>query len=150
MAWATAAEVLALTGASATDAQILQAHTIVELYGEVTQESDETLSSRDLRLLKLATVYQCAWMISGAHPDLFSRTQVSELTQDQVSGKLAHDQALMLAPLANQALIRLSWMRPGAIKVERRAPLTSLEAWQEAFLRDQEPAQYWLPMFGQG
>lgn len=147
MSWATAADVLTYTGASATDAQVARAQALIELYADVTQDADGAMSARDLRLLGRAVAYQAAWMASGAHPDFFARTEVSELDQDDVTAKLAHADALLLAPLASRCLTRLSWMN-GTIRANRRDPRARLHELEDLWLRDQEPAQVWLPLPG--
>lgn len=136
MAWATEAEVLALTGTSVLAADLAEAHGVIEVMSGVTQNA-ENLTARNLRLLRYAVSYQTVWQ--AAQVDILTRTDVAELDQDGVRVTPSDRNALLLAPLAARCLSQLSWRRPSAIQVNRANPaprFASLDAAQSAFLTD--------------
>jgi hypothetical protein len=106
MAWATEAEALTYTGITVTAVEIAQAQGIVELFTDVTEESNIT-SPRNLRLLKMAVAYQAAFIVD--HPDMFTHVDVSTMLQDGIQFTVNHENAGILAPLARRAIARLSW-----------------------------------------
>ena len=107
--WATATDVDTYTGITATDAEVLRAQALIELFsGTTTDASDDGLiSTRNLRHLKMAVAYQAAWMTM--HPDVFTNVDLNNISQDGVSATMQHDNAALLAPLALRCLRRLSW-----------------------------------------
>jgi hypothetical protein len=115
MAWATEAEALTYTGITVTSAEIEQAQVIVELFTDITEEADDYLSTKNLRLLKMAVAYQAAWITE--HPDLFTHVDVSTMLQDGLQFTRGHENAMVLAPFARRAINRLSWRRNRSIKV---------------------------------
>ncbi len=110
MPWATPEDVLNVTRATVTDGEIMSAQFLVEIFAETTEEATEVgnVSSRNLRLLSLAVCYQATWM--QAHPDIFTNVDLANLSQDGVSGQMAHANARLLAPLAKRCLDRLTWI----------------------------------------
>jgi hypothetical protein len=116
--WATTDDVDTYTGATATDAEVTRAQAIVELFaGTTTDASDQGLiSSRNLRLLKMAVAYQTAWM--QLHPDVFTNVDIDSGGQDGVSYTNAHANAALLAPLAKRCVDRLTW-RLAPLRVRR-------------------------------
>lgn len=127
----TAADVLALTGQTVTDAQITQAQGIISV--KCGRDLSDALIftgtglavlvpfSRDQRLLKAAVAYQAAWM--NAHPDTFLASDITQMTADGTSAAYK-ETGLYLAPLARVCLRRLSWQRTRSIHVDR-APVTA-------------------------
>lgn len=109
MSWASTADVLTYTGSSVSQDTVDAAQAIVELFADTVENENVELSTKNLRLLKLAVAYQSAWM--SAQPDLFTRTDVGLMTQDGVSFTSPHANSLILAPFARRAIARLSWMR---------------------------------------
>lgn len=135
MAWATEAEVLALTGTAVTAAHLTQAQGVIDLFSGAT-ETTEDLNVRNLRLLKAAAAYQAAWM--AAQVDVPGRVEVSRVDQDGVEVHPAHEDALVLAPLARRALAQLSWRRRATVTVRAgRVPrFATHEEWAAAWLAD--------------
>lgn len=115
MAWATVAETLTYTGITVTTAEVAQAQFIVELFSDVTEDS--TISTKNLRMLKMAVAYQAAFVTD--HPDLFTHVDVSTMLQDGVQFTQGHENAMVLAPLARRAINRLSWRRNRSIKIRK-------------------------------
>lgn len=125
MVWATASDVLTLTGKTVQDADVDQAVAVVELLGGalVASAADAILSARNLEWLRRAVAYQCAFMVE--YPDYFTRMDVSAFTQDGTSATIKAD-GLVLAPLARRCLKRLSWrgvrtVRPSINRTNDRA-----------------------------
>jgi hypothetical protein len=108
MAWASAVDVYALTGATVTDAQVDQATSVIELTsgGRMARLDPAYLSERNLDWLRRAVAYQAAWIAS--QPDYFTRMDVSSMTQDGIAAAFRPD-GLILSPLARRCLKRLSW-----------------------------------------
>lgn len=113
MAWATTGEVLTYTGITVTEAEVVQAQFMVEMFADVTE--DAVLSTKNLRFLKMATAYQAAWMTE--HPDLFTHVDVSTMLQDGLQFTRGHENGTLLAPMARRAINRLSWRRNRSIKI---------------------------------
>lgn len=65
------------------------------------------IDDRDRYFLRLATAYQVAFMHDN--PDMFSRADVTDASQDGESASFRNPDAHLLAPLARKALRRLSW-----------------------------------------
>lgn len=105
--WATPADVLALTRVTVTDEDIPPAQALISLFGNVTDDAWDLLSSRNRRLLNWATCYQAAW--ATQHPDVFTNVDVDSVSQDGVSATPGNENAFLLAPLALRCLRRLSW-----------------------------------------
>lgn len=113
--WATAADVLSLTGATVTDAQLTQANAALELHaGRLYTDAVTRTGTRDIEWMRRACAYQAAWMLS--QPDMFSRIDMSAMTQGGRAVGLK-DHALVLAPNAKRALARVSWLRSRSLHV---------------------------------
>lgn len=113
--WATAQDVQSLTGKVVDDLVVLQAQAVIELTsgGRVASLDSTLLSTRNLDWLRRAVSYQAAWMVD--QPDLFTRMDVSTMSQDGASATIRRD-GLVLAPLARHCLKRLSWRGMRTIK----------------------------------
>jgi hypothetical protein len=117
MSWATVAETLTYTGITVGQDNIDAAQAMVELFADVTEDSNANISSKNLRLLKMAVAYQAAWMTD--HPDVFTNVDVSTMLQDGLQFTNAHANAGILAPLAKRAIDRLSWRRNRSIRIRK-------------------------------
>lgn len=117
MTWATTSNVLTYTGINATGAQVEQAQAVIEMFTDTTEDASDAgnISPKNLRLLKLAVSYQAAWITQ--HPDAFTNIDLNNFNQDQVSGTLAHANALILSPLAKRCIDRLSWKRIRPLRI---------------------------------
>lgn len=138
MSWATVAETANITGRTVTDATVTQAQFQIELFSGVTEEY--AIPRRDLRHLKLAVAYQAAWL--AGQIDVSTRTDVSQFTQDEMSATYAHEDAVVLAPLAQRALRRLSWKGSRSVQLKRRADLVPVQDPTEAFVTDADESGY--------
>lgn len=150
MTWATAAEVLDLTGATVTDAQLAQAQGIVELYAETTEAADADQSAKTLRTLKRAVAYQAAWMTTQI--DLFARLEVTSLSQDGVSLTPSEPDAQFLAPLAARWLAKLPWRRSRSVFTGNRPGdhYNGIQAARDNVLYerdDERDGKPWLPLY---
>lgn len=121
MAWATTSDVTTYTGVTATTAQVAQAQAVIEMFADTTTDASDAgnISAKNLRLLKMAVAYQAAWITQ--HPDAFTNVDLTNFNQDQVSGTLAHANALILAPLAKRCIDRLSWKRIRPLRIGPRS-----------------------------
>jgi hypothetical protein len=115
--WAQSADVAAITGVTITDAQVMQAQAMIDMFSARTYEALPRIGTRDLYWLKLATAYQCAWML--AQPDLFTRLDFATIAAGSRPVQLKDD-SLRIAPMASKALKRCSWLRSRSLHV--RAP----------------------------
>lgn len=118
MSWATVAETLTYTGITVGQDNIDAAQAMVELFADVTEDSNDNISSKNLRLLKMAVAYQAAWMTD--HPDVFTNVDVSTMLQDGLQFTNAHANAGILAPMAKRAIDRLSWRRNRSIRIRQK------------------------------
>lgn len=114
-AWASITETQAYTGISVGQDNLDAAQFMVELFADVVYGQTASISTKNLRLLKMAVAYQAAWMTD--HPDLFTHVDVSSINQDGIFYVQKHDNAYLLAPMARRALARLSWKRNRNIKI---------------------------------
>ncbi|HVL63446.1 MAG TPA: hypothetical protein VM430_18865 [Microbacterium sp.] len=150
MAWATEAEVLALTGRTVTADQVAQAQAIIELFAETTPEADADQSAKTLRLLNRAVSWQAAWMATQI--DIDARVDVQTLSQDGVSTQFSGDDAQYLAPLAARCLNKLPWRRSRSVFTGNR-PGDRYDGIQAArdnvvYERDDErDGQEWIPLY---
>jgi len=141
-AWATADDVLRLTGEQVGDGDLIRAQDIIEILAGVTFDSVE-LSPRNLRLLNRAVAYQAAWAVY--HPDLYSHVDVDNVSQDGHSHTPSHDLAALVAPLAHLCLKRLSWVQ----KPLRVRPRYGQSDYNELGSRDSaaaDDARVWMPL----
>jgi len=150
MSWATVQDVATYTGATATDPQIAQAQAMVELFADTTEDASDAglISTKNLRLLRMAVSYQAAWM--QVHPDLFTHHDAQSVQQDSVAYTPPHANASLLAPLAKRCIDRLSWRRTRSLRVGpmaggRRIPRRMNTT--DAVLDDHDPR--WVPL-GEG
>lgn len=151
MAWAIPADVAALTGITATDAQVSQAQGVVELLADVTEDATiaGNISTKNHRLLKQAVAYQAAWITQ--HPDAFTNMDVTAVSQDQVSATMAHANAVILSPLAKRCIDRLSWRRIRPLRIRAAGTGPSIPRYlnfSSAVMDDNDPR--WRPLDGGG
>ncbi len=113
--WAQLADVVAITGTTVTADQLSQANSIIEMIsGRLYAISATKIGARNAEWLRRAVAYEAAWI--PANPDLFQRLDVTGIAEGR-KNVLLKDLALILAPLANRALNRLSWKRSRAMHV---------------------------------
>lgn len=113
--WATPSETLAYTRISVSQDNLDAAQFMIELFADVVYEQTANLSTKNLRLLKMAVAYQAAWMTE--HPDLFTHTDIQSINQDGIFYVHQHENSYLLAPMARRAIKRLSWMRNKNIRI---------------------------------
>lgn len=144
-AWADIADVLTFTGITVTDADLVKAQDIIELFSGTTFLATENLSSTNLRRLNRAVAYQAAWM--SLHPDVYTNVDVDSVSQDGVNYTPGHENAALLAPLADRHLRRLTWrLRP--LRVRRRYNQNDY-ATEDLGPRDSavyDDTRVWMPM----
>ncbi len=120
--WITPTEASDITGvAEVTAEQISAASAVVEIFSNVTTDAIAALKPGDLRHIRKAVAYQAVWQ--AAQVDLLTRMDVDNLNQDGIEYSKADPDAHILAPLAKQCLIRLSWRRSRSL-----LPLTPEQA----------------------
>lgn len=111
---------LDLTGQTVTDQQVAVANSVIELVSSrVYTIASPNTGTRDGEWLRRAVAWQCVW-ITG-QPDYLTRLDINAITEGHKSIGLK-DWALVLAPLAQRALAKLSWLRTRSIHV--RSPWT--------------------------
>jgi hypothetical protein len=132
MAWADTTYTASITGVTVTDALVTQAQAVIELFSGVTESY--ALKARDVRHLRMAVAYQAAWTKSQI--DVTSRTDVSQVTQDEMSFTTAHEDAQIVAPLAQRALKRLSWKTSRSVRLRRPVDPSERRDLTQEFLTD--------------
>lgn len=113
--WASISETLAYTRLNVEQEDLDSAQAMIELFADVIYEQSDKISTKNLRLLKMAVAYQAAWMTE--HPDLFTHTDIQSINQDGIFYVHQHENSYLIAPMARRALKRLSWMRNKSIRV---------------------------------
>lgn len=114
-AWATISETLSYTRISVEQEDLDSAQFMIELFADVVYGQTEKISTKNLRLLKMAVAYQAAWMTE--HPDLFTHTDIQSINQDGIFYVHQNENSYLLAPMARRCIKRLSWNRVRNIKV---------------------------------
>lgn len=107
MAWATVAQVLAKTGKTVTESDVLLAHAVIEVYANRTESASASFSPRDQAWLTSAVCFQAAWMPD--QPGYHQRNSYSEVSQDGVNVVYGKEWEINLAPVAARSLKNLSW-----------------------------------------
>lgn len=105
--WATPVDVQTITGARVNDADIARAEAVIDAATGAGDLEATKLPRRDLRMLRLATAYQVAWMQEQF--DLFARHDVTSLSQEGQSTSARDSMTFVLAPLAKHSLNRCTW-----------------------------------------
>jgi hypothetical protein len=140
--WATTADVLALTGSTVTDADVVRANAMVEIFaGRLYTMAATRTGARDAEWMRRAVAFQVPWI--AAQPDLFERLDLATM-----EGLELKETGLVLAPYTKAALNKLSWRRtrslhigsafvdgPGALSAD---PLSEVN----------DRAEQWSPMGG--
>lgn len=149
-AWATTQDVATYTGKTVTDAQIAQAQAVVEIFADTTTAATDasTVSSKNVRLLKLAVAYQAAWITQ--HPDAFTSMDTTAVSQDQVTATWLHANAQILAPLAKRCIDRLSWRRMRPLRVTRGSGRTLSRTLNTTSADADENDPRWRPLGAPG
>lgn len=114
MSWATPVEASSITGLNITQSELDIAQGILELWvGDIDEKRLPKVKSRDVKLLKKAVSYQAAWMQSK--PALFERSDVDNVIQESYQFVKGDQDTHVLAPLAKNAIMKLSWRRARTI-----------------------------------
>jgi hypothetical protein len=112
MAWVTPEEALSITpGIAVSQEGIDAAQILIEIFADTTEEASDAglISSKNLRLLKLAVAFQAAWMT--AHPDQYTGSDFDTFQSDGLSVTYKNENSNILAPMARRCIKRLSWKR---------------------------------------
>jgi hypothetical protein len=120
-AWATIADVASLTGLAASQTQVDQANSVIEvLGGRIYALAVANTGTRDTEWMRRACAFQCAWMLS--QPDMFQRIDFEAVSEGGGRPVGLKPDALVLAPMAKRALNRVSWLKSRSLHV--RTPFT--------------------------
>lgn len=140
MPWASADDVVTITGREATTESLAAAQVIVEIFsGTSDYASDQGLiATRNLRMLKNAVAFQAIWLDS--HPDVMDAMDVEGVSQDGLNAQYANANAHLLAPLANRCIERLSWRRQIMVGRSRAARIRADRGARDSAAADD---QYW-------
>lgn len=142
-AWATITDVLTYTGQTVTEATLIRAQDIVELFAGTTFLATDNLSETNLRRLNRAVAYQAGWM--NLHPDVFTNVDVDSVSQDGASYTPSHDNAALLAPFAKRHIARLTWVQK-PLRVRRRYTQHDYEGQGPLDSAVYDDNRYWTPM----
>lgn len=126
--WATVTDVANITGKTVSEVDRTLAATAIELHTGLIESVERVdMKARDRYWLKLAVVYQSAWL--AVQPDYLERNAVASASQDGQSATAGNPDWLTLAPLARKAIRKLSWTGARTIEAateQRRARLDVL------------------------
>jgi hypothetical protein len=109
-AWVTDEDIYSIARREVSDTSVVVAQEIISIFSGVDADVDLTdgvISSRNVRALQRAVVFQAIWL--EAHPDALETMDVSGVSQDGLSAQYATESAHLLAPLAARCIRRLSW-----------------------------------------
>ena len=145
--WATADEVVSITGREASAENLALAQSMIEIFAGTEAELDNgTISGRNAGFLRKAVAFQAVWLES--HPDAVDAMDVQGVSQDGLSAQYKTDTAAFMAPLANRCLNRLTW-RNGPIRIgPKRRRFPSDVGNRDSAVRDDQYA--WAPMSSSG
>jgi hypothetical protein len=107
--WATADDVLNITGKTVDQGVVGQAIGVIEMKAGRTVETALRLTSASKEWLRRAVAYQAAWMADPSNADLLARLDVTGISQDGVSATGSGADWQFVAPLARMALKRVRW-----------------------------------------
>lgn len=144
--WATLANVLATTGKTVTEPDLLQAEAVITIYANRTPAASAGMSTRDLFWLQQASCWQTAWQTQQPGYDQVS--SLKTLTQDGMQVEYEHEWQISLAPLAARALKNLSWKATRSVRfLPARVP-TGREV--DFTLEESDDYTGWMPLEGVG
>jgi hypothetical protein len=148
-AWATISDVANVTGSSVSNATLLDANEIIQIFsGRTTATPRTAMKARDLEWLKKAVAWQAAWL--PEQPGYKARHWIKEIIQDGTnivyvgSSEPANPAMVALAPLAARALKNLSWMAGRSIKLRYADVLGSGFSYEEYKRNDDHGG--WQPL----
>lgn len=129
--WCTVEDVMTFANAQVSDQVLAQAGAQIDVASArpydifvagVPAGQVSKIGAADMYWLKLACAYQAAWLAS--QPDVYTRSNVKQIGRG--TGSLMLDEtALILGPLAKQALKRVSFLKsrslhvPGPMELDR-------------------------------
>lgn len=144
-AWTDAATVLAVTGVTVTDQQILQAQADIEVFTGRTFADTARIRPRDLHWIGRAVAYQVAWRVGQVGVE--TRMDQTAQSQDGVSATLGAD-AVVLAPMAARSINRLAWRRSRTVHI--RSPFLDGNSWlgPNPLAEANDELETWRPMAG--
>lgn len=131
MAWATIADVLAITGRTVTSDQIAQAQYLVELLADRTEDEigtdaaegtagDWTGRTRDLRRLRDAVAWQAAHLEAQAIDLAALPAGVASISQPDLAVTFTGDGLELrryVSPITLHAVRRLTWRRNRSVPI---------------------------------
>jgi hypothetical protein len=123
---ATANDVLDITGYSANETDIRKSQAIVEVYAG----KPEALITKaaDLAWMKYAISWQTAYMSTDTN-SVFEQANVQSLSQNDTQINFG-SKAYALAPLAQQAITRLSWNRSRSVPTAPTVGRPEIVPWE--------------------
>lgn len=139
--WATAADVLNMTGKTVTEAQVSQAEAVIIIQVNRTPSASAAFSPRDLYWLKSAVCFQAAWMPD--QPGYLQRQAADSVSQDGVTVVQTKEWQITLSPVAARAIKNLSWKGARTVRMKRPSGMDGRDG---RFLNEQDD-QYesWEP-----
>lgn len=140
-AWASAQDVITVTGVTASEQQLAQAQAAIEVFTNRMFLDTVRMRTRDVYWLGRAVAYQAAWIVGQF--GLETRLDATQIQQDGVSTTLKGD-GLTLAPMAAKALQRVSWMKGRTIHV--RSPLEGVGPIGNILFEGADEQQWWTPI----
>jgi hypothetical protein len=147
MTYATTADVLSVTGVSATSAQLAQAEAVVTIYANRTPTASASFGQRDLYWLQQATCWQAAWQ--SQKYGYTQRDNATSLMQDGLQVERDTEHSVTLAPLAARALKNLSWKTNRTIRGSNiHVPLGA--GLRDFTLESSDAFSDWQPLEGVG
>lgn len=144
--WATAADVIHLTGSVVSEQIVLQANAAVEVVaGRTWLLGSDRTGKADKEWMRRAVSYQAAWLLE--QPDAFQRMDLLNLSAGGRGGTLTPT-GVVLAPMARWALRRVSWLRSRSVRVLSEF-IDGEQAWAPSAVAEfNDGLETWEPMAG--
>lgn len=142
--WATLADVLATTGKTVDETDLLQGESTVTIYANRTPAASANMGQRDLYWLNSAACWQTVWQMQ--QPGYDQKSSVAEISQDGLQIVYEHEWQISLAPLAARAIKNLSWKASTSLRFQPvvRPPAVDFT------MEESDPYSSWFPMRGFG
>jgi hypothetical protein len=124
MAWATIADVLAVSGQDRDQAAVDLASSIITTYAGVSEDlPEDAISIKDREHLRRATSWEAAWLTPTRMATLVTeRENAKSVSADTVRIERETPADAMLAPFAQRELKSLSWVGTRSTRTLPRDP----------------------------
>ena len=126
--FATADDVLEVTGYSVDDTDIRKAQAVIEVFAGKVESLITNVE--DLAWMRYAVAWQTAYMASDEN-SIFEQANIQSLAQNDTKIDFGNKD-YVIAPLAQKAVRRLSWNRSRSVPTAPHSGYVEIDAWEVA------------------